>query len=69
MGSNEQISMSADPQANIALQKECKQSILLADILQSDDELDANRNVEESNNVRISSSVVEAPNSITYIHF
>jgi hypothetical protein len=50
--------MSVDPQANIAMQKEHEQSILQADILQSEDKLDANRNVAESNNVRISSSVV-----------
>ena len=40
-----------------------------ADILQSDDGLVANRNAEEITHVGISSSVVEAPSSITYIHF
>jgi hypothetical protein len=69
MGSNAQISLYNDPQTNIAVQKEQEQSILQADILQSDDGLVANRNAEEITHVGISSSVVEAPSSITYIHF
>lgn len=66
MGSTAKISVSADSQPNIVpVQSEREQSILQADeIINTDD-----GSVEESANVGISPSVVEAPESITYIHF
>jgi hypothetical protein len=66
MGSkNTQTSLSADSQPNIVpVQSPCKQSIL-----QIGEITNTTGKVVESSNEGISSSVVEAPKSITYTHF
>jgi len=66
MGSkNIQTSMITDSQPNLVpVQSPSEQSIL-----QLGEITNTNGNVEESSNEGISSSVVEAPKSITYIHF
>ncbi len=66
MGSkNIQTSMSADSQPNLVpVQSPSEQSIL-----QWGEITNTNGNVEESSNEGISSSMVEAAKSITYIHF